>query len=304
MPSADCLSSSHVGNKHKTTSYPPHNISHPITQNRGYFFLHKSLISCNFAPNYAKLPTALCKSKRKEITNINKHNFPTFMKRQHFLKSTLCLLLALVCNVAWAEVTPPTFSTEDAPVWYYIQFKTGGNLLNAPEAKANLKTISVGDRSATTQWMLVGNAESFYLKNANGDYVGWSGSRFTATTEGSKATLKISESTHDAGYYDIQRTGQSNGMNQWGGTNAGVELGEYSSGSNNSLLFVSCTSVSSPALPLFSTEDAPEWYMIQFTAGGAVLSDQGADKQVITAAKAITEANLWQFVGTKESFYL
>lgn len=226
------------------------------------------------------------------------------MKKRHVLRSTLCLLLALVCNVAWAEITQPTFSTEDAPVWYYIQFKAGGNLLNAPEANKNLKTISVGDRSATTQWMLVGTKDGFYLKNVNGDYVGFSNGFFTATTEDKKATLKISESTHDAGYYDIQRTGQSNGMNQWGGTGAGVELGEYSSGSNNSLSFVSCTSVSSPALPLFSIEDAPEWYMIQFTAGGAVLSDQGADKQVITAAKAITEANLWQFVGTKENFYL
>ena len=68
------------------------------------------------------------------------------MKRRHLLKSTLCLLMALVCHVAWAEVTPPTFSTEDAPVWYYVQFKAGGNLLNAPDANGNLKTIATDER--------------------------------------------------------------------------------------------------------------------------------------------------------------
>ena len=224
------------------------------------------------------------------------------MIKQNFFKSILCLLMGIVCNVAWAEVTPLTFSTEDAPVWYYIQFKAGGNLLNAPEANANLKTCYVGDRSATTQWMLVGTADDFYLRNVNGDYVGFSNGRFTATTEGDrKAKLKIS--VH-GDYHNIQRIGGS-GMNQHAATTPGVELAEYTAGDgNNALSFVSCTSVSSPALPLFSTEDAPEWYMIQFTAGGAVLSDQGAGNQVITAAKAITEANLWQFVGTKESFYL
>ena len=79
------------------------------------------------------------------------------MKRQTILKSTLCLLLALLCHVAWADVTPPTFSTESNPVWYYIQFNAGGNLLNAPEANANLKTVAVGSRSAKTEWQLVGN---------------------------------------------------------------------------------------------------------------------------------------------------
>ena len=192
--------------------------------------------------------------------------------------------MGIVCNVAWAEVTPPTFSTEDAPVWYYIQFKAGGNLLNAPEANANLKTCSVGDRSATTKWMLVGKAESFYLKNANGDYVGWSGSRFTSTTEDSKAELKI---TAHGDYYNIQRIGGS-GMNQHAATTPGVELAEYTAGDgNNALSFVSVPQPS-PVLPLFSTEDAPEWCLIKFTTEGAVLSDQGADMQVITAAKAIT----------------
>ena len=175
-------------------------------------------------------------------------------------------------------------------------------MLNAPETNANLKTVAPGDRSAKTEWQLVGSEESFYLKNANGDYVGFSNGRFTATTEANnKVALKLS--VH-GDYYNIQRTGSNNGMNQHAATTPGVELAEYGAGDgNNALSFINAPKPK-PALPTFSTEAEPEWYMIQFTAGGAVLSDQGAGNDAKTAAKAVNEATLWQFVGTKSSFYL
>ena len=93
------------------------------------------------------------------------------MKRKTLLKSTLCLLMALVCNVAWAESVMPKIS--DAPAdgqwaanttWY--QIKTGGgNYLrsNVTDNDGNLQLTNtnstVNDESL---WCIVGNAENGY----------------------------------------------------------------------------------------------------------------------------------------------
>ena len=196
--------------------------------------------------------------------------------------------MALVCNVAWA-IEEPTFSTESNPVWYYIQFNKGSNLLNAPEAGKNLKTVTTSNRSATSQWQLVGTTNEFYLKNANGDYVGWNNSRYTATTEANKAMLKLSE---QSGYYNIQRIGSNNGMNQWAGTDAGVELGEYNLGDDNNAL----SFVANPTA-IFSTEESPKWFSVEFKTGGHFLSDKGNGNNLVTAGAADSDEEHWMFVG-------
>ena len=54
------------------------------------------------------------------------------MKRQNFLKSTLCLLLALVCNVAWAALGNVKTGTPENGKKYYIYADTysGGAYVN------------------------------------------------------------------------------------------------------------------------------------------------------------------------------
>ena len=81
------------------------------------------------------------------------------------MRKLFSFLVALLTFVSvHAAVTPPTFSTEENPVWYHIQFKTGGNILNAPEAEANLKTIAVGNHGVASEWQLVGSVSEGYLK--------------------------------------------------------------------------------------------------------------------------------------------
>ena len=51
------------------------------------------------------------------------------MKRQNFLKSTLCLLLTLLCNVAWAQPkaspAPVNGQWAEGTTWYQVQTKSG-----------------------------------------------------------------------------------------------------------------------------------------------------------------------------------
>ena len=170
----------------------------------------------------------------------------------------------MLCHVAWAEVTAPTFSTESNPVWYYIQFNAGKNSLDAPEDGKPLKTAL-----SATQWQLVGNEESFYLKSAKGDYVGFSVDRFTATTEDSKVALKLSV---QGDYYNIQRIGGS-GMNQHAATTPGVELAEYTLGDgNNALSFVEALKAS-PAPQDGQWAEGTTWYQIKTGNGYYLRSD-------------------------------
>ena len=60
----------------------------------------------------------------------------------------------------------------------------------------------------------------------------------------------------------------------------------------------------SPIVPPFSTEEAPEYWWIQFCTGGATLADQGAGVNVQTATKAYNNNQLWQLVGDKSGFYM
>ena len=57
-------------------------------------------------------------------------------------------------------------------------------------------------------------------------------------------------------------------------------------------------------LPLFSTEEAPQWYPVYFKRGGAYLEDQGADHKLLTANKRESDAQQWQFIGNEYSFIM
>ncbi|MCM1309619.1 MAG: glycoside hydrolase family 95 protein [Bacteroides sp.] len=55
----------------------------------------------------------------------------------------------------------------------------------------------------------------------------------------------------------------------------------------------------------FSTTDSPVWYQVRFSRGDAAIADQGAGNPLKTAASAPTaDAQLWQFIGNKDSFIL
>lgn len=67
-------------------------------------------------------------------------------------------------------------------------------------------------------------------------------------------------------------------------------------------VLVTLTTTAQGILPEFSTEENPVWYQVQFYRGSACLTDQGSGKNLKTAAKATTDNQKWQFIGTQSSF--
>ena len=215
------------------------------------------------------------------------------------LKKLYTLLIAL-CTFTAVMAQAPTFSSEAEPVWYYIQFKTGEAILGDQGDGNNL--VTTNGAAGPNQWALIGTANSFYLKSRWGNYVHWNGSRFAASST-EKTTLKLISSPGYSGYYEIQRVGQSNCMNQHGGAGTGRELGEWSAGdANNPLSFV--TEMPAPVPNYFSYEDSPEYYYIQFSNGNNVLVDNGSDANITTAAINNNTKNQWVLIGSPDMFYM
>lgn len=140
----------------------------------------------------------------------------------------------LVCLVAAAQSALPEFSTEDSPTYYPVKFKSGNNYLGDKGSGNKMQTVAAS--SDATQYQFIGTPDGFVMKSKLGNYVGFSGSRFITTTKASAVKLAIVNGSASK-YYEIKRVGQSKGMNQWGGTAAGVELGEYNTGDGNNQLF-------------------------------------------------------------------
>ena len=207
----------------------------------------------------------------------------------------LFLLAALFSLLPSAAQQLPEFSTEEKPVWYNIQFQTGGNYLS--DKGSGQKAVTSATAATDAQkWQLVGNAESFKLRSKSGNFLSWNGSRFTTSAEG--VSLKLVENS-DYECWEIQRSGSSSNLNQNGGTAAGVELGEwYANDPNNRLSFVIASLV-------FSDADSEQWYYILSARSGYALQNNGAGKCVTTELnKRDKDAQLWKFVGDESKFQI
>lgn len=219
-------------------------------------------------------------------------------------KFTSFILTLLVCLQVSAQSSLPEFSTEDAPIWYSVQFKTGGNYLSDGSG-SNMVTVSSvsGDNQ---KFQFIGSQTSFTMKSKAGYWVTKSSDYFTTTsTASSAATLAIIEGSSD-GYFEIQRTSNtSQALNQWGGTSTGVKLGEWSTGDTNNQLYFN---LQSSIMPTFSSEDASDehYYFIQFARNsqcwGLSLTD-GEDLVRVYSINPIA-GQLWKLVGTQDNFQI
>ena len=109
----------------------------------------------------------LCKNREIKQKNDNINQFPTFMKRQNFLKSTLCLLLTLLCNVAWAQPkaspAPSDGQWADGTTWYQVQTKSGFYLRGDNlDANGNVQLPSSSTLNKAALWCVVGDATNGY----------------------------------------------------------------------------------------------------------------------------------------------
>ena len=205
--------------------------------------------------------------------------------------------------VTKAQGVLPEFSSEEAPVWYYIQFKAGNGVLGDEGEGNAMKVANASVNTAgATQFALIGTQDNFYLKCRTGRFVDFAdGAYKTSTTE--KASLKLIVHEKDANYWEIQRPASGQCMNQHAGAGVGRELHEYYTNDvNNPVQFVS--ELPRPIPDVFSYEDDPTYYYVQFNKGDGVLSDKG-DKAVLkTAEIERSDANMWMFVGGTNNFYM
>jgi len=224
------------------------------------------------------------------------------MRKKFYLFLTALLALTGVR----AQVVVPQFSTEDAPVWYTLEFKTGGHFLEDQGSGADLQTANAEEGDAQ-RWQLIGSRDNFLLKSKLGHYVGYGGSYFRATATAADAVaLKLADGATE-GTFELQRVGTTGkSMNQWGGTGVGAKLGEWDARDPNNPLWFNEVEASDPLYldPVFSTDEAETYFMLRFANGGNNLSEQGASQQAVVASPKNTNAQLWKFVGTADNFQL
>ena len=217
------------------------------------------------------------------------------MKKLLFL---FCIALASCTSKAQGVL--PEFSTEEAPVWYYIQFKTGGGILSDEGAGKIMKTATAA--AGPNQFALIGEQNNFYLKCRTGNYVYFTNGAYTTSTS-EKTSLKLVQSGYDASCWEIQRPASGQCMNQYQGAGIGRELHEwYANDVNNPVQFVS--EMPRPIPDIFSFEDDPTYYYVQFNSGNNVLSDKGNGNNLKTAIIANSAENHWMFVGSPSNFYM
>lgn len=218
------------------------------------------------------------------------------MKRIFFF--LIALISAFAAN---AQTGQPEFSTTASPKWYSVEFKTGGHYLKDPGSGRQLVTAAEAEEAAQ-QWQFIGTASSFKMRSKLGNYVGFSSSYFTSTTESSAVTLKFVAGA-TSGTWEIQRSGSTKCMNQWGGTGVGAKLGEWNVNDPNNPMYFN--EVESAYLePVFSTDGNETYFMIQFAKNGNDMASLGTGNQARVAAPSTASTHLWKFVGNASNFQI
>ena len=221
-------------------------------------------------------------------------------------KMLFLLTLMMVTFVAKAQSVLPEFSTDAAPSWYTVEFKTGGNFLTDKGSGNKLVTASTAD-SFEECWMFIGNTSGFNMKSRIGNYVYFdtSTSRFATTNDASKASKLVFVEGATKGTLELQRSGSNKCMNQHGGTSAGAELGEWTKNDANNPFYLNVSEIEKREIePVFSDETTEHWFMIRFANGGAHLASGGIGGQAVTATINNVKSRWWKFVGTAEKFQL
>lgn len=221
-------------------------------------------------------------------------------------KFYLFLMSLMACFVAHAQDGLPEFSTEDAPQWFSVEFKTGGAYLSDQGNGQKLITVADADGDAD-YWMFVGTKDNFTMKSKAGNYVNYNGSNFTSTNDASNAvTLRLIAGATN-GTWEIQRTAVSDKcMNQWGGTGAGKALGEWNAGDANNPVYFNVVeeSTSGYIQPVFSDEENEHYFMIQFAKNNNNMQAGKLNEQAQTAMMKNISSQYWKFVGTADNFQL
>ena len=201
---------------------------------------------------------------------------------------------------------PPTFSSEDEPVWHHLQFAASVHVLADQGAGNDVAAVEASDDEAT-QWILVGNRNAFSLKSMLGNFLAYDANANRYTTSSNEADkVALALQCNVQGSWELVREGadkKSLSEIQMIRSVRGAVGDAAICGEANQVLFFDLTpEVYDPNI--FSTEENPVWYQVQFKKEGAYLADQGNGNNVKTAAAAEVDAQYWQFIGTPENFVM
>ena len=167
------------------------------------------------------------------------------MKRQNLLKSTLLLLLSVVCNAAWATDTLAIFSeSTDATDLIPVRISNYAKASQGYAIKMNTtddytgKAVNSGDGSyeANEIWYLVGDASSFTMHSHTAGTA--LAVTLSGTGEGSAATLSTTgtelclTACEDGSYAISPKTNTAQSFNMYGAAGRDIKL--YASSADNS----------------------------------------------------------------------
>ena len=153
----------------------------------------------------------------------------------------------------------------DESLYYYIQFKTGGAVVEDKGAGTNAQTATMANSDAQ-RWAFIGtDIRSLKAISKAGRYLSYSDSRYKTTdSESGAVTFELRQSSAHPGYFELVNSGASQAMNQWGGTGAGKPLGVWNIGDSNNPFRVVLPPA--PVEPAFYADATPaegdEWYYI------------------------------------------
>ena len=201
---------------------------------------------------------------------------------------------------------PPTYASEQTPVWHSIKFNESGNVLYDQGAGNNAAT-SADTEADAAMWNVVGTQEQFYLVSKLGNYLAYNkdANRYT-TTNNKKERVALTLKENVKGSWEIMRKGATKSLCEVAVRRSITnEVSEDATGGEaNQVLFDDQTpEIYDPNI--FSTEKEPVYYQVIFKNGGWALADKGNGENALTATKDAAASNqYWQFIGTPESFYM
>lgn len=211
----------------------------------------------------------------------------------------------------YAEAPALVASSADltGATYYYMQFKTGGAVVEDKGAGNNAQTANKVNKKEQI-WAFIGtNLTSLKAINKAGRYLSYNGSRYqTVAAEDNAVTFELRQSTAHPGYFELVNADASQAMNQVGGTGAGKNLGVFTIGNVNNPFKVVLPPA--PVEPIFydnaTAAVSDEWYYMQFCNGSFnwIAPSTVGNQVTVTKSLQYKEEMMWRFVGTKNDFKL
>ena len=193
-------------------------------------------------------------------------------------------------------------------IYYYMQFKTGGAVVEDKGAGTNAQTATKVNKKEQL-WAFIGtNLTSLKAINKAGRYLSYNGTNYqTVAAEDNAVTFELRQSTAHPGYFELVNANATEAMNQVGGAGAGRNLGVYTIGDvNNPFKVVSTAPVEPKFYATATAAPGDEWYIMQFCNGSFNWEAPSTVGDKVTVRKSLLHKNemMWRFVGTKDDFKL